>query len=611
MRRASLALVVALALVGSACAPKDGGPIGPSATGPVTKGGVVRWENTEFGFTGGFDPTGEYLGEAWGLYTNLLLRALMGYKHLPGADGNQVIPDLAAEMPRISKDGLTYTFTIRDGVKFGPPLNREITARDVEYAFRRIATQSLVAQYQNYYVGTIKGLELGSDPGPNGIPGIKVLDKKTIRFELTKPTGDFLYRLAMPATAPIPEEVAKCFTSAGDYGRYVISSSSYMLKGSQDLDPSSCGSMKPISGFDPTKELVLVRNPAYDQSTDQYRENNIDELDYSINTNVNDSEQKVIKGDIDFVSSPTPPTLRRFATDPALKDRLQIDSADRTWFVTMNLAVPPFDDIHVRKAVNLVMDKDGLRKGWGGPLQGDLATHIIPDTMLGGLLDNYDPYPSPDGTGDVAAAMEEMKRSKYDTNGDGKCDESPACQSVLQVSSNAPPNTDMLPSFEDSMSKLGMTMQSRELADSYTPIQTVSKQVAISIRPGWGKDFADPFTFVGFLFDGRNILCTGNSNYSLVGLTKAKAKECGIPYPAQPVPSVDKDIDACIPLQGQERLQCWADLDKKLMEDVVPWVPYLDASSVWATGSSVTRYVFDQFSATPAWSRVAIDAASQ
>jgi peptide/nickel transport system substrate-binding protein len=597
-----------VALVAAACnEPPSSSSSGSGGNGEKPQaGGTAVWESEEFGFTNGFDPTGEYLGEAWGVY-QVLVRPLMGFRQTSGPDGNVPIPDLAASAPEISDDGLTYTFTLKDGVNFGPPVGREVTARDVEYAFRRIATESLVAQYQNYYVGVIKGLELGHDPGPDGISGVKVIDDKTIEFTLNAPAGDFLYRLAMPATAPIPEEVAKCFTRAGDYGRYVISSGPYMFEGSDDLDISSCKSMKAISGYDPTRHMFLVRNPEYVQSTDEVRKNYLDRWEHRINTNTNDLEARVLSNDQDFVLTPTPQTLRKFVQDPALNDKLHVEAGDRTWYITLNLAAPPMDDIHVRRAVNLVMDKDGLQRAWGGSTQGEIATHIIPDTMLNGLLDDYEPLP--DGTddlGDVDAAMEEMKQSKYDTNGDGKCDESPECQDVLELGSNIPPNTDMLPTVEASLEKVGITLDAREVADAYTPIQTVERLIPISIRPGWGKDYADAYTFVGFLFDGRNILCTGNSNYSLVGLTKDKADECGIPYPADGVPSVNDDIDACIPTQGDERVQCWADLDKKLMEEVVPWVPYLDAAAVWATSDRVTHWEFDQFSTTPAWAQIAV-----
>ena len=62
--------------------------------------------------------------------------------------------------------------------------------------------------------------------------------------------------------------MAKCFASAGQYGRYVISSGPYMLQGSGSLNIKSCSTMKPISGSDPSSQFTLVRNPNYSASTD-------------------------------------------------------------------------------------------------------------------------------------------------------------------------------------------------------------------------------------------------------------------------------------------------------------------------------------------------------
>ena len=601
-----IAILMATTLIAAACGGDGDTETAEEDGGEAEKGGTITWESEEFAFVGGFDPVGEYLGDAWGVMSNLLIRNLVSYEHVAGDAGNVIVPDVAADMPEISEDGLTYTFTLKDGIMFGPPVSREVVCEDFEYAFRRIATESLVAQYANYYEGAIEGLEIGEDPGPGGISGIECEDEKTITFTLAEATGDFLYRLAMPAAAPVPEEVGECFDKAGEYGRFLISSAGYMIEGSDELDISSCEAMKPISGYDPDTEQILVRNPDYDQSTDEYRENYFDRFEHVINTNTNDLEQRADSGENDIIHTPTPQTLRKFSQDPEIQDRLYVDSGDRTWYITMNLNEPPFDDIHVRKAANLVMDKEGLRLAWGGEVQGEIATHIIPDTMLGGSLDDYDPYPSENNAGDEEAAKAEMEQSAYDSDGDGVCD-APECEDVLTMGSNTPPNTDMLPVLEESFSKIGITLQARELTDAYTPITTVAKRVPLSYRPGWGKDYADVFTFVGVLFDGRNTLCTGNYNYSLVGFTAEKAKECGVPLNNPEIPSVDDKIDECKPLLGDERVQCWAELDQILMEDVVPWVPYLDANAIYATSGDVTAYEFDQFSGTPAWSKIAVD----
>jgi peptide/nickel transport system substrate-binding protein len=618
-----LALSCFLALGAAGCGgdDDDGGSAAPQTgtgdggdTGESTKGGTWKMQTDAFEWTGNFDPTGEYLGTFLGLYTNLLGRTLMGYNHLPDAEGNELVPDLAEAEPEISDDGLTYTFTLRDGVMFGPPVSREVTSKDVEYAMRRIATPALVAQYGFYYLGVIKGLQEYSDAGglskdPNGekpISGIETPDDKTITFTLEKPTGDFNYRLAMPAAGPIPQEVAKCFTKAGEYGRFVVSSASYMVEGSDQVDISSCKSMKAMSGFNPNSKLILVRNPDYDQATDETRENNIDSLEMTLNTNAQDIFDKVRAGDLELAFASEPPeVVREYSQDESLQDLYKINSGDRTWYITMNLTQPPFDDIAVRKAANLIMDKEGLRRAWGGEPKGQIANHIVPDAMFGGALEDYIPYPSEGDAGDEAAAKEAMKESKYDTDQDGICD-APECKNVLHVTRNTDVWKSMEPIIEQSFAKIGIEVTSREFEDSYTVIQTVKREVPVSSTPGWGKDYADASTFM-VLFDSRSILPEGNVNYSLVGLTPEEAQKIGAGGTAEGIPNVDGDIDACNAIiDADERNTCWEDLDKKLMEEVVPWVPYLFGNADFVISENVTKYVFDQNSGEPAWSRVAM-----
>ena len=611
-------LALVLALVASACGGGDdegadtSGATDTSAggEGEATKGGIYRIAGSSFEFTGGFDPTGEYLGTALSLYNNLMLRNLVGYTHEAGAKGNVLVPDLATDSGEISEDGLTYTFTLKDGVMFGPPLSRAITSEDVAYAFERIGTEALVAQYGFYYT-VIKGMAEFTAGDAKTISGIETPDDKTIVFTLTQPTGDFLYRVAMPAAAPVPPEVGKCFKKAGEYGRNVVSSGPYMFEGSDQVDATSCETIKPVSGFDPTRRLSLVRNPDYDQATDDTRENNIDGLEYTLNTNIKDIFNKIEAGELEGeVEAPPAEVLREYSTTSDLKDMIKVEAGDRTWYITMNLAQPPFDDIHVRKALNWVMDKGGLQRAWGGPIRGEIANHIVPDTMFNGDLDDYAPYGTENDAGDVDKAKEEMKQSPYDTDQDGLCD-APECEGVLFVNRNTPPWTDMEPIIEQAAAKIGLKLNTREFEDAYPVIQDTGKKVPVSAVPGWGKDYADPSTFM-VLFDSRSILPQGNVNYSLVGLTDALAKKHKIEIAGSgDIPSVDADIDKCNVLLDQERLTCWEDLDKKLMEEVVPWVPYLDAANVDIIGPAVSKYEYDQFGGEAAFARLAVDESKQ
>src|SRR5205085_12084148 len=156
------------------------------------------------------------------------------------------------------------------------------------------------------------------------VSGITTPNDKTIVFKLTKPVGDFNLRMSMPATAPIPEEVAKCFEGKpGDYGRDVVSSGPYMLKGINAVK-LPCASLKPATGYDGANgnHLILVRNPAYNQSTDPYRKNYPDTFSFLVNSNADDIFAKVQSGQLeDEVSRPQPKTIRQYATDPSWKPR--------------------------------------------------------------------------------------------------------------------------------------------------------------------------------------------------------------------------------------------------------------------------------------------------
>jgi peptide/nickel transport system substrate-binding protein len=608
-----------LAVGASACGGDGDGGADQAATeaeggggGEPQRGGTFRMQTDAFEWTGNFDPTGEYLGTALGFYSNLLVRTLMGYRHVGGPEGNELIPDLAEGEPEISEDGLTYTFTLRQGVKFSPPVNRDVTSQDVLYAFKRIGTPSLVAQYGFYY-NVIEGMEEFSEAGGltrrgNEISGITTPDDQTITFKLTEPTGDFLYRLSMPAAGPIPEEVAKCFTKAGEYGRFLISSGPYMLEGSDNLDMASCQAMRPLPGFNPNQQLIMVRNPNYDPATDdpEARSNFVDRWELTLNTNAQDIFDRVRAGQLELAHASEPPeVIREYTQSDELRQHYHSDPGDRTWYITMNLTQPPFDDINVRKAANLIMDKEGLRRAWGGSVKGDIAQHIVPDTMFSNELEDFAPYATEGDAGDEEKAKEAMAESKYDTNQDGICD-APECKNVLHVTRTTDVWRNMVPVIEESFRKIGIEVTTREFEDSYTVIQTVKRQVPVSSTPGWGKDYADASTFM-VLFDSRSILPEGNVNYSLVGVTPEQAREIGAQGTIEEIPSVDADIDRCNELTDQERQDCWMELDRRLMEDVVPWVPYLDANADFVTSEAVTHYRYDQFAGEPAWAHIAMN----
>jgi peptide/nickel transport system substrate-binding protein len=580
--------------------------MGGSAKTHVGAGGTLRvgWEQS-FGFTDNFDPTGEYLGDAFGIYSSLLVRTLVGYNHVPDAAGNKLVPDIATSVPTPTKGGTVYTFHLKQGIKFSPPVNRAITSKDIAYAIERLARPKNGAQYGFYY-SVIKGFDDYSKGKAKSISGMKTPNNSTIAFTLTHPTGDFLYRMSMPATGPIPPEVGKCFEGQpGKYGLDLVSTAGYMIKGMDKVDASSCSTIKPASGYDGQTILDLVRNPNYDPKTDSKaaRENYPDEFQFIVNSNADDIYSKIEAGELDIANSTIPPqVLRKYATDPSLRSQFHQNSGDRTWYLMMNLTQPPFDDIHVRKAMNYIMDKPSLIQAWGGPTFGKVANHIVPDTLFNNQLAEFAPYKTPGDHGSVAKARAALKGSKY---GNGMCTAS-ACKNVFLLADTRLVDTKMLPVMEADARKIGITFKVHTINGAYPTLQTPSKDVAVSERPGWGKDYADALTFFQPLFDGRTIIPNGNTNYSLVGITPSQCKSLKVSGNCNGVPNVNSLLDKCNGLIAQPRLSCYENLDKYLMTKVVPWVPYMWSYVTRITSKNVTKYGFDQFATTPAYAHMAV-----
>jgi peptide/nickel transport system substrate-binding protein len=583
--------------------------------GSIKAGGTlnVGWEQS-FGVTDNFDPTGEYLGDAWGVL-DLEVKTLVGYEHAAGAAGNKIVPQLATTAPIPTNGGKTYTFHLKPNIKFGPPVNREITSADFVTSMDRLANPKDGGEYGFYY-GVIKGWDAYSKGKAKTITGITTPNATTIVFNLTAPTGDFLYRMAMPATSPMPAEVTNCFANEpGKYGQDLISTGPYMLNGIDKIDVSSCAAIKAdTTGYDGQTLYDVVRNPNWNEAVDPYSKNYPDEVRFTVDASDVDIYNKVEAGQLDMATSNIPPdVLQKYATSASLKQYFHQNQGDRTWYLTMNITQPPFDDIHVRKAMNWIMDKAALIQAWGGPTIGSVANHIVPDTLFDNQLAEFAPYRTAGNHGNVAKAMAAMKGSKYDTSNNGMCDAS-ACKNVLMISDTRAQDPKMDAVIQQDAKKIGITFKVHTINGAYPTIQTPSKDIPLAERPGWGKDYADPYTFFGELFDGRAIIPSGNTNYSMVGVTPAQCKSLKVtgdcaPYDASTglgVPNVDTQLDTCGKLILQARLTCFENLDKNMMANVVPWVPYLSSYVTRITSSNVTHYAYDQFTDTPAYENVAV-----
>jgi ABC-type dipeptide transport system, periplasmic component len=231
----------------------------------------------------------------------------------------------------------------------------------------------------------------------------------------------------MPAAAPIPplpgDPKARLGIATGhddNFGRFIVGTAPYMFEGTDLLDFSlPPDDQEPVAGYDVGRSIVLVRNPSTTRPrTTCARATSTASRSRSAGTRTI-LALKVDAGELDMVYDGVPPAaqIRQYASNPDLQDQIHSDPSDAVRYIEMNLATPPFDDQNVRIALNYALDKEGFRQLRGGPLFGELAGHIMVNSLQGDQLKDYDPYPSPNGQGDLTAAKAAMAASKYDSDG--------------------------------------------------------------------------------------------------------------------------------------------------------------------------------------------------
>jgi peptide/nickel transport system substrate-binding protein len=476
-------------------------------------------------------------------------RGLYGYK--PDDPVNPV-PDLAESDPQISDDGKTVTVKLRSGVKFSPPVNREVTSKDVKYAIERGFFNTVNNGYAGAYYGDLEGAKVGAKPGAK-ISGIVTPDDHTIVFHLTKGVGGVLAgALALPLSAPVPEEYAAKFDKKNPtvYGQNQVATGPYMIKNDS--------SGKAI-GYQAGRSITLVRNPNWDASTD-YRPAYLDEIDMPQgNDDTTVASRKILDGDsmINGDFSPPPAILKQAVTKQ--KDQLTLVPSGGARWVAMNTTIKPFDDVNVRRAVVAGFDRTAMRLTRGGELIGDMPTHFIPPGMpgfdeAGGLAGpGIDFYSKPDG--DPQLSAEYFKKAGYTS---GKYE---GTQELLMVGTSEGVAQKAAEVAKENFEKMGFKVRLRLVTQDamYTKFcNSPPAKVAICPNVGWLKDFSDAQTFIDPTFNGDNILQTGNSNWSQLN-DKALNKMMN---------------DAKTITAPDARAKAWGEIDRKLTDlaPAVNWV---------------------------------------
>jgi peptide/nickel transport system substrate-binding protein len=467
-------------------------------------------------------------------------------------DGETPVPDLAESDPQISQDGKTVTVKIKQGIKFSPPVNRVVTSKDVKYAMERGFFNTVQNGYAGAYFGDIEGAKIGAKPGTK-ISGIRTPDDQTIVFKLTRGTGGVVAgALALPMSAPVPEEYAAKFDAKQPslYGQNQVATGPYMIEN----DASG-----KATGYEAGRRIHLVRNPNWEKSTD-YKPAYVDEIDMPQgNDDTTVASRRVLDGSDMLTGDFSPPPSVLADAYKNKKDQLMLFPGGSTRYVNMNNTVKPFDNINVRKAVIAGFDRNAMRLVRGGELVGDIPTHMIPPGLPGfdeaGGLEGpgLDFMSHPEGDMELAASY--FKKAGYASGKYEGNDE------LLMVGTSEGVAEKAAEVAKEQFEKMGFKVRLRLVTQDamYTRFCNVpGANVAICPNVSWGKDFADAQTILDPTFNGKNIVPQGNSN-----------------WPELDVPEINKAMDeAELISDPKDRAEAWAKIDEMVTEQapLVAWI---------------------------------------
>lgn len=582
-RLASRSVVLLLGIVLVGC----GAPSATSTASVQAAGGTLRVVAVENGAEQApgrafYDPADFFAYNP--AATCCVFRTLLAYNGKGIEDGGvELRPDLAASMPEVSADGLAWTFHLKPGIHYAPPLqDRVIESRDfvtaLEYAVRRDTS----------FYEDINGVADFRDGTVDTIAGLEAPDPTTLVVRLAAPAGDFGNRMSISPSAPLPAEVLAGRT-LDDVPGFVVASGPYMYEGAaqQDLaDPAA----KPIWSIQRDGPAVLVRNPSWDRATDGLRGAYVDRIEITVAASPEEATALVERGTADAMSETVAADVaQRYLDDPGLGAQIHVQQSLQLRWFSMNLAIPPFDDVHVRRAVALVLDRGRmaatLRSQRG--ILAQVAQHAMPDALENNLLVGYAPLATAGDHGNLEAAKAEMRLSSYDANGDGMCDGA-SCAGLRLMGPEVEPGS-VQEQLIAGVAPLGLGLVPSD-GNMFAPEDHIAMAFV-----GWQADYPNGANFAQ-LFGTR-----GNDQQhvdtSLIGSSPDELAGWG--YAVTSVPTLAARIDECLAAVGADGFRCWATLDQLVMERVVPWVPIATVSRAWITSPRVEGFSPDAASIGP------------
>jgi len=455
---------------------------------------------------GTIDPHINYTLQ-YGQIVQSVYDGLVAFRKAPGAQAFVIVPDLAEALPAPENGGKRYVFKLRKGVKFSD--GREVTVADAAATFRRIFKVSGPTS------GTFYNLIVGADaclktPATCTLAGGVVADAKagTLTINLTAPDAEFFQKLAfqhaviLPADAPAKDAGVTPIPGTGAYK---------------------------IAAYDPKRQMKLVRNPHFRLWSEEAQPDGyVDEVDYDFGLNDEDQVTAIANGQADWMFNPIPAD-RLPELGAKFAKQLHISPLTAINYVAMNVRLAPFDNIKVRQAVNLAIDRNAMVKIYGGPKLATPTCQILPPGFAG-----YEPYcPFTKNPGakwsapDLAKARQLVK------------DSGTAGQKVTLIARDIAVDKQMGTYLQSVLNDLGYPTTLKLLSDTvqFTYIQNTNNKVQISLTT-WYQDYPAPSNFLNVLFSCASFRPGSDSSINISGLCDkgldadlAKAMATGIGDP--------------------------------------------------------------------------------
>ena len=406
-------------------------------------------------------------------------------------ENNEVIPG-QAESYTVSDDGLVWTFTMRDGLKWSD--GSDLTAKDFEYSFKRLAAPDTAAPYAETVVGMIDGYadatgnpdadgNMTTEPDFDALNVVASEDGKTLTVTLSYPCAYFDKLAAFAAMSPVQQATVEANGDA-----WCTQPDTYI-----------CNGPYYISQWVPSERIVLTKNPNYVGGWDSSKivSDTITLLlleDSSASyTAYNSGEAQLIKD----VPTDEIPSLTK-AEDGG---DFYVDTILGTYYVSLNDAIEPFNDVNVRKALSLAIDRDyvanTIMQGTYTPAYNLVGPGIVDENGM--FYDNANDgktYISDDYEANLEAAKQALADAGY-PNGEGF--------PIIEYSTNdAGYHTPVAEYLQQAWGELGITVNINKVEwASFTPMRRAGDYDAS--RNGWVMDYNDPSNML-------ELFTTGNGN---------------------------------------------------------------------------------------------------